>query len=253
MVHLTDPGLSAYPAWGRWRVALIFVAISAPMIVLGSLPTPLSEHPESLLLLGVAIGMETILIIRCYVAIVGVRRARIELLHRIDYDELTGLRNDHSLRTLATRQGDSLTPYCLALLTIDRFSQINNTWGHAIGDQLLQAVTHILQRHDDPHLRLFRTAEAEFALYFSRSDEHRRSILLRKILTEIGKPLQLGGQRFYLLASIGLSFNEQPELRSINDLLREADIALYRAKRRGGKVIVVFDEAMREEIAERQR
>ncbi len=253
MGHLADPGLSAYPAWGRWRVALIFIAIAAPMYVLGSLPAPLSEHPESQLLLGVAIVMETILITRCYVAIVGARLARIELLHRIDYDALTGLRNDHSLRTLAARQAEPLTPYCLALLTIDRFSQINNTWGHAIGDRLLQAVTHILQRHDEPHLRLFRTAEAEFALYQSQTDERSGVTLLRKILTEIGRPLQLGGQRFYLQASIGLSFNEQPESRSIDDVLREADIALYRAKGRGGNAIVVFDEAMREEIAERQR
>ena len=124
-----------------WLACAFFVLQGALLIVLGSLPTPLSGHPESLLLLRVAIVMQTILIIRCYVAIVAGRRARIKLLHRIDYEKLTGRRNDHSLRTLATRHNASPTPYCVALLTIDRFSQISNTWGHALGDQLLPAVS----------------------------------------------------------------------------------------------------------------
>lgn len=95
-------------------------------------------------------------------------------------------------------------------------------------------------------MQLFRTADAEFARYLAPSDERSRIALLRKILNEIGKAMQLDGQRFYLLASIGLSFNEQPEFRSIDAVLCESDIARYRAKRRGGNAIVKFDEAMHE-------
>ncbi|MFQ5857549.1 MAG: EAL domain-containing protein [Anaerolineae bacterium] len=186
------------------------------------------------------------------------KRAEEQLLHGAFHDALTGLPNralfmDRLGRSIerAKRREDHL--FAVLFLDLDRFKVVNDSLGHTIGDQLLIAMAPRLEgcvRATDTVARL---GGDEFVILLEDieavSDATRVAGRIREVLTV---PFNLDGHEMFTTASIGIVLSatsyEQPE-----DILRDADIAMYRAKALGKARYELFDAAMRDHVVARLR
>jgi len=150
----------------------------------------------------------------------------------ISRDPLTGLANRDALWSRALVDGDGRRSRSMALLFIDLdgFKQVNDTWGHTAGDRVLQSVAARLADNVRPVDLVVRWGGDEFVVLvlgmIRRRDLERLS---RRIARAIQQPLVVQGHQLTLKASIGIAQGKLPE-RSVEDLIAEADLAMYRAK-----------------------
>ncbi|HYI62632.1 MAG TPA: bifunctional diguanylate cyclase/phosphodiesterase [Acidimicrobiales bacterium] len=166
-------------------------------------------------------------------------------------DNLTGLPNrlflsewlDRELR-LARRRGDRVA---VLFVDLDRFKVINDTHGHDVGDAVLAQVASRLRQcvSDRDSDRVVRYAGDEF-LVISREDPGRLSAdrLARSILTTLEEPFQVGPDTLRVAASIGVALSDGRELMAGEDLIRQADAAMYDAKARDDGRPVLYDVAV---------
>lgn len=176
--------------------------------------------------------------------------------HRARHDALTGLPNrtvlmermQEALR-LAQR-GDLSAVLCLDL---DRFKAVNDRLGHAIGDRVLEAVGERLRgqlRGTDTAARL---GGDEFALVQGRIRSAREAqTIAQRIVADLSRPYQIGNHEIRIGASIGIEMIDGSETVAAN-LLRNADLALYRAKASGGGDVTFYEPAMQMRLDERRR
>ena len=178
-------------------------------------------------------------------------RARAQLAHRADHDALTGLPNRERLRrrlrTLLedVRAGRS-DGVGLLFLDLDRFKVINDSLGHAAGDRLLREVAGRLQRSTPPDDLLARLGGDEFALV--TGDHLRAAELAERLVAVLEAPFELDGREVTVGASIGVSVRVDRAHHDLVDedaVLREADTAMYAAKRTGEGPVVVFEDTLR--------
>lgn len=172
---------------------------------------------------------------------VSLERSREIALH----DSLTGLANRTLLfevmdQALARyRQSGGLT--CILYCDLDRFKQVNDTYGHRIGDELLVSITGRLKRLMGPSDTLARLAGDEFVIVCQGlSQRSEADLIAARVLSTLSKPVKLSIGNLEISASIGIAFADQSTLVS-DDLLQEADIAMYGAKRSGGARIQIFN------------
>jgi diguanylate cyclase (GGDEF)-like protein len=168
-----------------------------------------------------------------------------DAVHRALHDPLTNLPNRslfldrlHQAEQRAPRNG---TAVAVLFLDLDGFKTVNDSLGHARGDELLIAVAKRL----DEALRAGDTAARlggdEFAVLVDGLDDEREAVAVAaRILEALREPVTLGGQDFYVRASIGVATARRPG----GDLLRDADLAMYQAKAQGRGRVVSFDAAM---------
>jgi len=157
-----------------------------------------------------------------------------ELEHRALHDALTGLPNralldDRLAREIAGSRQNAGT-FALVLADLDNFKDINDTFGHARGDEVLREVARRLDRAVGDRDTVARLGGDEFALVLSGASEEMASEVTQRILGSFARPLDVGGNTVDLSASFGISM--YPELGTDpQTLLRHADIAMYVAKR----------------------
>ena len=160
-------------------------------------------------------------------------------------DELTGLPNRAYLRDRAANAIAEGTSIQLYLIDLDRFNIVNETFGHDAGDELLQMVAKRLSELDiGTPIRL---GGDEFVLLVSHGAENRG--IEQRIIDVLQLPFSLRGVEFYLGASIGIVTGSE-DYRHADEYLRDADIALYEAKRAGRGCAVHFGPAMRGRAAD---
>jgi diguanylate cyclase (GGDEF)-like protein/PAS domain S-box-containing protein len=167
-------------------------------------------------------------------------------------DALTGLPNRAQFQrklkeaiALSERTGNLVG---LMLLDLDRFKQVNDTLGHPLGDELLRQVSRRLldcARKTDTVARL---GGDEFAVIATNTRDIRGiTMLADRIVLEISKPFVVDGHEIHTGTSIGIT--EYPQDRGDSDqLLRNADLALYRAKERGRGTWQIYDEQLNTEV-----
>ncbi len=178
------------------------------------------------------------------------RRAIQERLARQSfYDTLTGLPNrslfmDRATHALGWAHPDEATPLAVLLFDLDRFKVINESLGHAVGDQLLAAVGRRLADVLRPADTLARLGGDEFAvLVDGLAGEAAAEGLARRMIEALASPFVVEGRDTYVAASVGVAMSRAGG-QSAADLLREAEIALYRAKADASDRVAMFHPRM---------
>jgi diguanylate cyclase (GGDEF)-like protein/PAS domain S-box-containing protein len=172
-----------------------------------------------------------------------------QLLHDALHDALTGLPNrvlfmdrlSHAI-SLAKRRRNYL--FAVLFFDLDRFKLINDSLGHSVGDQLLIAIARRLEKYLRVGDTVARLGGDEFTILLEDiKDENVATNIANRLQEELTRSFNLSGNEVFTSASIGItlsSFNyERPE-----DLLRDADIAMYRAKATGKARYEVFNTTM---------
>ncbi|MEU6643208.1 GGDEF domain-containing protein [Saccharomonospora sp. NPDC046836] len=150
------------------------------------------------------------------------------------FDQLTGLPNRGRLERLAARARRRRATVGVLLLDVDRFKQVNDTYGHRVGDELLTAFADRLAHATDRRETAIRLHGDEFAVWLgaARSDEAARRAV--EVAAELSRPVVVAGHELVMTASVGHATG--PARAPLAELLHAADTAMYAAKRAGRAV-----------------
>ncbi|WP_017660079.1 sensor domain-containing protein [Baaleninema simplex] len=187
------------------------------------------------------------------------KRTEQRLRYSASHDALTGLWNrgwffaqvERSLRR--TRRHTNYN-FALLFLDLDNFKSVNDSLGHAVGDRLLLAIAQRLENHLRPGDTFARLGGDEFTVLMENVSETGEAIAMAEQLqAALDAPFYIDEHQLFSQASIGIVAQGNDEVyQQPQDLLQDADIALYRAKRQENKPhIVVFDRTMRSETVRR--
>ncbi|MCL6602609.1 MAG: diguanylate cyclase [Paenibacillus sp.] len=171
-----------------------------------------------------------------------------ERLHKLAfYDHLTAIPNRAHFKmymeNLITQPEERRQEIALALLDCDRFKQLNDTLGHLAGDEFLQLLSRELQQTVKGAGQAFRIGGDEFAVVLHRfSTPEMLNEMLNRLLQLFNKSWSVNkDSSFHTSASIGVALYPQHG-QTINDLLRAADLAMYRSKSHGGNEANLYSE-----------
>ena len=165
-------------------------------------------------------------------------RAEQKLWHAAFYDALTGLPNralfmERLGQAQARARGRSGGAFAVLFLDLDRFKLVNDSMGHRAGDQLLVAIARRLDRIRRAGDTVARLGGDEFAILVEGvEDAPSAGRVADRVHRELAHPFEIGGQEVFTSASIGIALGGIADHRP-EDLLRDADTAMYRAKTHG--------------------
>ena len=178
------------------------------------------------------------------------------LLHDAVHDSLTGLPNralfkDRLERAIERSKAKIAPPPGVAVVDFDRFQNINDAFGHAAGDSLLLVMARRLERCIEVQDTLARLSGDDFAMILTgyQSQEELEE-LIGQVTKTVSAPIQVNNREIFLTASVGLSTYNGKQ-RDATDLLKEAEVAMSRAKSIGAGRIEFFKPSMRSERKER--
>jgi diguanylate cyclase (GGDEF)-like protein/PAS domain S-box-containing protein len=177
------------------------------------------------------------------------RRAEERLLHDAIHDSLTQLPNralfmDRLRGAVARLKRRPGYAFAVLFLDVDRFKVINDSLGHGAGDQLLLQVSGLIAATLRDEHTLARLGGDEFAILLDdidTKDAARR--VAERIFESLKSPIRIGEQEVFASVSIGIAFSG-PEYERAEDLLRDADTAMYQAKTAGKARFQIFDDSM---------
>ncbi|MCB1608547.1 MAG: EAL domain-containing protein [Xanthomonadales bacterium] len=181
-------------------------------------------------------------------------RERIEerLKHQALHDALTGLPNrsyllDRLGLALMRYQLNRERDFAVLFLDLDRFKVINDSVGHLIGDEMLKQAATRVRAAVDSRDTVARLGGDEFAILLEDLDSiDRASTLAKRVIESLSEPMRVGNKELFTSASIGIAASHPRYLRA-EELLRDADVAMYRAKAEGRQRFELFDERLRAE------
>jgi diguanylate cyclase (GGDEF)-like protein len=171
-------------------------------------------------------------------------------------DSLTDLANrylfDETFKVSVANHKRSHLMLALILFDVDNFKLINDSYGHSIGDQLLQEICKAISttlRGDELFARI---GGDEFTIMLSNlHSPHEAAQVAKRIHRSINKPFMINGHEITTSISIGISVHDKYHAKSAEELLKYADIAMYRSKRKGRGLISFFEEGMQEQTQRR--
>ena len=183
-------------------------------------------------------------------------QAQNQLEHEALHDTLTGLPNRNLLierLELSIHRANRFDDYHFAVLflDLDRFKVINDSLGHLAGDRLLIAIAHKLQSTLREIDLVARLGGDEFVILLDEIKDIQQAIhATQRIFAELQTPLIIEGREVYTTSSIGIVLGTK-DYTHASDLLRDADIAMYRAKNNGKARYEVFDTEMHRQAMSR--
>ncbi|PPK92263.1 diguanylate cyclase (GGDEF)-like protein [Kineococcus xinjiangensis] len=205
-------------------VPVAVAVLALAMLTLALLrPVPLAAAVAAALTVLLALLRLVVSLRQEHVVVASRREART--------DELSGLPNRRALREHAQHVlASGERPAALLLLDLDRFKEVNDALGHAVGDQLLAIVAarlrHVLRQGE----LIARLGGDEFALLTTDTDATDATHVAARIRTAMADPIAIGTSVLQVQASIGIAVHPDHG-RDLDELLQAADIAMYRAKR----------------------
>ncbi len=182
------------------------------------------------------------------------KQAEAALTHNALHDPLTGLPNRALLldrvEVSLARSARVDKSVAVLFLDLDRFKLINDSRGHTAGDVVLQAVAERLRAAVRPSDTVGRLGGDEFVVVCEDAvTVWEATILGERLIQIVQEPFEVEGGEIFVTVSVGIAIAEATA--SADELLRDADVAMYQAKQRGGARCEFFDEAMRTEAARR--
>ena len=173
-----------------------------------------------------------------------------QALREVNVDRLTGLPNRNvfhdRLEMDIKKANRSKLPLALLFIDLDHFKEINDTLGHQIGDLLLQQVGHRLQSYVRETDTVARLGGDEFTITLSDlHDLDTVTDVAQKIRHDLSQPFRLGAEWAYISCSIGITLYPR-DGRTVGDLLRNADQAMYQSKDHGRNRVTYFTSSMQE-------
>ena len=256
MVSLARPATKRVRGYGHSRFVAVAVALLVPAIVVAvRAPEDSTErfiNAALLVILGVLVLLRTAWAVNRH----ATSEVRLEL--QANRDPLTGLPNRlrlaSHLEEVLDRAQVAGAGVGVLFMDLDQFKNVNDSWGHETGDELLIVVAARLDSAVRRGELVARVGGDEFIIVCEGLDDvNGADNVAARMLTMFEDPVALRACDVVITSSVGIAFTK-PSLRegvTAEDLIREADTAMYRSKARGGHSVVLFDESMRTEIAER--
>jgi len=187
------------------------------------------------------------------------KRAERRIRYLARYDTLTKVPNrmqfHHVLQQTIARALRSSQVVAVLYLDMDRFKEVNDTFGHGAGDRVLEVLAERLTRAVPKETTVGRLAGDEFALFIDGlpTDADNRgpvAQLARTLLTEVSRPFQLNQHEVFLTSSVGIAFCPR-DAENVIDLIRNADAAMYYSKQNGGNTFAFYSPEMNAAAVER--
>jgi diguanylate cyclase (GGDEF)-like protein/PAS domain S-box-containing protein len=168
-------------------------------------------------------------------------------------DPLTGLASrttltDHLGQVIRTMRDPAALP-SLIVIDLDRFKTVNDSLGQASGDALLQTVARRLEDVVGASGLVSRLGSDEFAILVYKERGMRPGVIAAKALDALAQPVELDGHEVFPMASLGLAEATIEHVRA-EDLLKDAETAMFRAKRQGGGCVEVYESSMTHQTVE---
>ncbi|MGE3270624.1 MAG: putative bifunctional diguanylate cyclase/phosphodiesterase [Chloroflexota bacterium] len=243
--------IAFYQEWVVFLVAIAFVLLEHGVI--GVLfPTAVYNHHAAQVNPWLWAGIHAAFVAGASVAnLFGWRVTEQQSLH----DPLTRLPNralfrdraDHAL--LRTRR--HTFQIAVMFVDLDRFKPINDTWGHHVGDTVLLEVAERLTSNIRAGDTVARLGGDEFAVLLEEVDDPGEAAhIARRIQESLRIPIMIQGRPIPIRASVGIALSADAGV-SVDELISDADLAMYSAKKRGGGRCVVYEASMRVGVAER--
>jgi len=149
-------------------------------------------------------------------------------------DTLTGLRNRRAMDRMLARYTETGEPFGLMQIDLDYFKDVNDTFGHAAGDHVLQQVGRILREETRSGDTIARAGGDEFVLIFHRlTDRARLGAIAQRVLDRLAPPIMFGRDACRISASIGIAVSDDYDAPDAETMLSDADRALYASKKAG--------------------
>ncbi len=262
MYALSQPTPAEYAGVSRARLAALTLAVLTPPIVLGG-QQALGGRLDVWAVVAASVVIFGLVMARMGVAVgqlVATSREREKLqtalAHQASHDALTGLPNRGEairlIRGALHRAQRSGAVIGLLFVDLDGFKKINDTLGHAAGDEVLRVVAERLRSEVRAGDVVARLGGDEFVVLLEPLDEQASALAVADRMVEVSSaPVLLGsGRRVRLGASVGVALS-QDGVTDPDALLVEADTAVYRAKAAGRGRTEMFDTTLRDELAAR--
>jgi diguanylate cyclase (GGDEF)-like protein len=250
MAPLTEPAPPAPAELTWWRLTILSGALTmAP--VLAALQAALGQPVNSLLIAGSSAVLFVLVTVRMAGMIAERKTLERRLQFQASHDPVTGLPN----RSLFTDRFDAAlsrsarrgSNVAILFVDLDDFKRVNDSWGHEAGDRVLVAVARRLRACLRPSDTAARMGGDEFAILLEDLEDCGGAVrVAKRILEELRAPVPLGDSDALVGASIGIALDDARA--RIGDLLRKADVALYRAKDKGKGGYEVFSPDLGERI-----
>lgn len=169
------------------------------------------------------------------------------------HDPLTGLPNRLSLIEILQIKTNRLEdhPFSLFFIDLDGFKEINDSYGHRFGDQILILFAKLLQDLFPKDTLILRTGGDEFVILLeSKIDQHSIQIRLNRLIQALNDPFNIDQIEVYITASIGISLYPV-DSSNAEELLQKADAAMYKAKNQGRNIYSFYNDGLTQEVLER--
>jgi diguanylate cyclase (GGDEF)-like protein/PAS domain S-box-containing protein len=174
------------------------------------------------------------------------------LMRLAHHDPLTGLCNRFRFEGQLSELFEKAAAVAVLLIDLDGFKEVNDNFGHAAGDALLQSLGIRLATVTPAHATLARFGGDEFAILVpGMSDPLAAQLLASDVISALELPFEVNQELFYVGASVGYAFGSSNG-SDAEEVIASADVALYRAKQNGGRCIRMFSPDMRGEAISRR-
>lgn len=245
---LTDPPSGGPRPVGPGRVLLIAAALLLPVVL--AIMFPPRGHIDITTRLTLSAALTVAVAFRTVRAANNHARAVAAARRQATHDPLTGLPNRALLaeRVTAALAADPDREVAVLFADLDGFKLVNDSWGHSVGDELLIAVSARLQAAVRERDLVCRFGGDEFVVVLSgRAGTAAAPQLANRLLATFAEPFQLSVGRVVVSPSIGIASASASAGIVAEELVRDADIAMYKAKTSGRGGYAFFDESLREQ------
>lgn len=204
--------------------------------------------------LGVAVSLFCLLVILCLIAMMENRNAKAliasysQMEYMVGHDFLTRLPNRMKAREMFDKMNVSGKPFSVILFDVDNFKNINDTYSHACGDEVLKTISaRLLPIMTDGSFFAARFGGDEFFVLYTDGHLDESSDECQKLISIFSKPVSFEGKKINVNASFGVC-NSMETDNVFDEMLSNSDLALYEAKRQGKNKIIFFCDKMKEDL-----